>query len=121
MSHENSIREELESDTEDADQEPIPRRASNRLAAKKEKDRQERERQNYARFPVPEQVTQRCWQKHRGLGCAAKDCNHLPEYYNSLLPVSFSPLIIHFLQFLFSVYNSVTYKGSIMGQSRSIC
>ena len=91
MSHENSIREELESDTEDADQEPIPRRASNRLAAK-EQERQERERQNYHRFPVPEQVTQRCWQKHGGLGCAAKDCNHLPEYYNSLLPVSFSHL-----------------------------
>ena len=93
MSLENNIRDELESDTEDADQEPIPRCASTRLAAIQEKDRQERERQNYARFPVPEQVTQRCWQKHRGLGCAAKDCNHLPDYYNSLLPVRlFHPL-----------------------------
>lgn len=90
MTQENSIRDELESDLEDEDQEPIPRRPpSSRIAAIQEQERQQRERNNYVRVPAPEPVTARCWQKHRGLGCAAKDANHIPQYYDSLIPVHF--------------------------------
>ena len=84
---ENSIRDELESDPEEEDQEPIPRRASVRQASINESERQERERLNFERVPMPEPITARCWQKHRGIGCAAKGSNHIPDYYNSLEPV----------------------------------
>lgn len=98
LDEENSIRDELQSESEDEDQEPIPRRPpSARIAARQEKDRQERERLNFERMPRPEPVTERCWQKHPGLGCAAKDANHIPDYYNSLEPV--------FFFFVFSAFN----------------
>lgn len=30
------------------------------------------------------EVTKKCNQQHLGIGCAAKDANHFPEYYDSV-------------------------------------